>query len=142
MRLKIQSQVTRRHNPWHHRSHEVCQGLTHCEYKSANGFWQSIARGFYESKTTAEQRGGGSYWGCFCVPIHVYKASYIYIIFSGVSWAFLLLDTQMTLALLQEQLLTLRGNDAEGFKGWLSLGLEELGRQVVLELMQDKLLSV
>ena len=52
------------------------------------------------------------------------------------------LDTQMTLALLQEQLLTLRGNDAEGFKGWLSLGLEELGRQVVLELMQDKLLSV
>jgi hypothetical protein len=72
----------------------------------------------------------------------VYKASYIYIIFSGVSWAFLLLDTQMTLALLQEQLLTLRGNDAEGFKGWLSLGLEELGRQVVLELMQDKLLSV
>ena len=26
---------------------------------------------------------------------------------------------------------------AEGFKGWLALGLEELGRQVVLELMQD-----
>ena len=43
----------------------------------------------------------------------------------------------MTLALLQELLLALRANDAEGFKGWLALGLEELGRQVVLELMQD-----
>ena len=42
------------------------------------------------------------------------------------------LDTQMTLALLQELLLALRANDAEGFKGWLALGLEELGRQVVL----------
>ena len=47
------------------------------------------------------------------------------------------LDTQMTLALLQELLLALRANDAEGFKGWLALGLEELGRQVVLEPMQD-----
>ncbi|MDA7436412.1 hypothetical protein N8654_01880 [Synechococcus sp. AH-601-B19] len=47
------------------------------------------------------------------------------------------LDTQMTLALQQELLLALRANDAEGFKGWLALGLEELGRQVVLELMQD-----
>ena len=26
---------------------------------------------------------------------------------------------------------------AEGFKGWLALGLEELGQQVVLEPMQD-----
>ena len=47
------------------------------------------------------------------------------------------LDTQMTLALLQELLLALRANDAEGFKGWLALGLDELGRQVVVELMQD-----
>ena len=47
------------------------------------------------------------------------------------------LDTQMTLALLQELLLALRANYAEGFKGWLALGLEELVRQVVLELMQD-----
>ena len=47
------------------------------------------------------------------------------------------LDTQRTLALLQELLLALRANDAEGFKGWLALGLEELGRQVVIELMQD-----
>ncbi len=47
------------------------------------------------------------------------------------------LDTQITLALPQELLLALRVNDAEGFKGWLALGLEEPGRQVVLELMQD-----
>ena len=47
------------------------------------------------------------------------------------------LDTQITLALLQELLLALRANDANGFKGWLALGLEELGRQVVIELMQD-----
>ena len=42
-------------------------------------------------------------------------------------------------ALLQELPLplALRANDAEDFKGWLALGLEELGRQVVLELMQD-----
>ena len=47
------------------------------------------------------------------------------------------LDTQMTLTLLQELLLALLANDAESFKGWLALGLEELGWQVVLELMQD-----
>ena len=49
----------------------------------------------------------------------------------------MILDSQMTLALLQELLLALRANDAQGFKEWLALGLEELGRQVVLELMQD-----
>ena len=37
----------------------------------------------------------------------------------------------------QELLLALQANDAEGFRGWLALGLEELGRQVVIELMQD-----
>ena len=47
------------------------------------------------------------------------------------------LNTQMTLDPLQELLLAPRTNDAEGFKGWLALGLEELGRQVVIELMQD-----
>ena len=47
------------------------------------------------------------------------------------------LDTQMPLALRQELLLALRVNDAECFKGWIALGLEELARQVVLELMQD-----
>jgi hypothetical protein len=52
------------------------------------------------------------------------------------------LDTQMPLALLQELLLALRTNDAEGFKGWLALGLEELGRPVVIELMQDWMRSL
>ena len=47
------------------------------------------------------------------------------------------LDTQMMLALLQELLLALRANNAEGFKGWMALDLEQLGRQVVIELMQD-----
>ena len=42
------------------------------------------------------------------------------------------LDTQMSLSLLQELLFAIRANDAEGFKGWHALGLEELGRQVVL----------
>ena len=46
------------------------------------------------------------------------------------------LDTQMTLALVQELLLALRANDAEGFKGWLALGIEELSWQVVIEQMQ------
>ena len=43
------------------------------------------------------------------------------------------LDTQMTLALLQELLMALRANDAEGYKGWLALGIEELGRDVAAE---------
>ena len=47
------------------------------------------------------------------------------------------LDTKMTLALLQELLLALRANDAEGFKGGLAGSREERGRQVVSELMQD-----
>ena len=47
------------------------------------------------------------------------------------------LDTQITLAMRQELLLALRANDAEFFKGWLAVGLEKLGRQVVIELMQD-----
>ena len=43
------------------------------------------------------------------------------------------LDTQMTLALLQELLMALRANDAEGYKGWLALGIEQLGRDVANE---------
>tara|TARA_Y100000385_G_scaffold89651_1_gene92232 strand:+ start:297 stop:506 length:210 start_codon:yes stop_codon:yes gene_type:complete len=43
------------------------------------------------------------------------------------------LDTQMALALLQELLMALRANDADGYKGWLALGIEELGRDVVGE---------
>ena len=37
------------------------------------------------------------------------------------------LDTQMTLALLQELLMALRANDADGYKSWLPLGIERLG---------------
>ena len=36
------------------------------------------------------------------------------------------LETQMTLALLQELLMALRANDADGYKSWLALGIEEL----------------
>ena len=43
------------------------------------------------------------------------------------------LDTQMTLALLQELLMALRANDADGYKSWLALGTEELGRDVAGE---------
>ena len=43
------------------------------------------------------------------------------------------LDTQMTLALLQELLVALRANDADGYKGWLALGIEQLGRDVANE---------
>ena len=43
------------------------------------------------------------------------------------------LDTQMTLALLQELLMALRANDADGYKSWLVLGIEQLGRDVAAE---------
>ena len=43
------------------------------------------------------------------------------------------LATQMTLALLQELLMALRANDADGYKSWLALGIEELGREVAGE---------
>ena len=49
------------------------------------------------------------------------------------------LDTQMTIALLQELLLALRDNDSNAFKAWLSLGIERLGEPVVIELMLDGL---
>ena len=41
------------------------------------------------------------------------------------------LDTQVTLALLQELLMALRANDADGYKSWLALGIEELGRDSI-----------
>ena len=47
------------------------------------------------------------------------------------------LDTQMTLALLQELLLALRANDPDDFKAWLSQGIERLGKRAVIELMVD-----
>ena len=36
----------------------------------------------------------------------------------------------MTLALLQELLMALRANDVDGYKSWLALGIEQLGRDV------------
>jgi len=47
------------------------------------------------------------------------------------------LDTQMTIALLQELLLALRANDPDDFKAWLSLGIERLGKPAVIELLLD-----
>ena len=40
------------------------------------------------------------------------------------------LDAQMALALLQELLMALRAHDADGYKSWLALGIQELGREV------------
>ena len=47
------------------------------------------------------------------------------------------LDTQMKLALLQELLMALRANDADGYKAWLALGIEELGSDVAGEVESD-----
>ena len=49
----------------------------------------------------------------------------------------MLLDTQMMLALLQELLMTLRANNADGYKSWLALGIEQLGRDVAGEVGSD-----
>jgi len=43
------------------------------------------------------------------------------------------LETQMTLALLQELLMALRANDADCYKGWLTLGIDQLGSDVAGE---------
>ena len=47
------------------------------------------------------------------------------------------LENQMTLALLQELLMALRANDADGYKSWLALGIQELGRDVAAEVESD-----
>ncbi len=47
------------------------------------------------------------------------------------------LETQMTLALLQELLMALRANDADGFKSWLALWIQKLGRDVAAEVESD-----
>ena len=43
----------------------------------------------------------------------------------------------MTLALFQELLMALRANDVDGYKSWLVLGIEELGRDVASEVESD-----
>ncbi len=47
------------------------------------------------------------------------------------------LETQMTLALLQELLMALRANDVDGYKALLALGVEELGRDVAGEVESE-----
>ena len=47
------------------------------------------------------------------------------------------LDTQITLALLQELLMALRANDAHGYKSWLAIGIEELGKDVAGEVESE-----
>ena len=47
------------------------------------------------------------------------------------------LDTCKALALMGELILALRVNDAHSFKGWLSIGIRELGMPAVAELMCD-----
>ena len=47
------------------------------------------------------------------------------------------LETQMTLALLQELLMALRANDAVSYKCWLALGIDELGRAVAAEVESE-----
>ena len=47
------------------------------------------------------------------------------------------IDTQMALALLQELLMAVRANDCDGYKGWLALGIEVLGREVPAEVKSD-----
>ena len=47
------------------------------------------------------------------------------------------LDTQMTLALLQELLMTLRANYDYGYKSWLAVGIEQLGRDVAGEVESE-----
>ena len=46
-------------------------------------------------------------------------------------------ETQMTLALLQELLMALRANDANWYKSWLALGIEQLGSEVAGEVESD-----
>ena len=52
------------------------------------------------------------------------------------------LDTQMTLVLLQELLMALRANDADSYKSWLALGIEQLGRDVAGEVESDWMVPI
>ena len=46
-------------------------------------------------------------------------------------------DNQMTLAFTQELLMALRAHDADGYKSWLALEIQELGRDVAAEVESD-----
>ena len=43
----------------------------------------------------------------------------------------------MTLALLKELLMAIRANDVDGYKSWLALGIEELGRDIAAEVESE-----
>ena len=43
----------------------------------------------------------------------------------------------LPMALLQELLMTLRANEADGYKSWLALGIEQLERDVAGEVESD-----
>ena len=47
------------------------------------------------------------------------------------------LDTQITLALLQELLMAIRANDVDGYKSWLALVIEEFGRDVAADVESE-----
>ncbi len=47
------------------------------------------------------------------------------------------LDTLMTLALIQELLMALKANDADDYKAWLELGIEQLGWDDAGEVVYD-----
>ena len=47
------------------------------------------------------------------------------------------LDTQMMLTLLQELLMALRANNADGYKSCLALGIEQIGRDVAGEVESE-----
>ena len=47
------------------------------------------------------------------------------------------LETEKTLALRQELMMALSANDADGYKSWLALGIEELGRNVAGEVESE-----
>ena len=46
----------------------------------------------------------------------------------------------MQLALLRELLMALRANDVDGYKGWLSLGIEQPGNDVACEVETEWML--
>jgi hypothetical protein len=47
------------------------------------------------------------------------------------------INTQMMLALLQELLMAIMANDADGYKSWRALGIEELRRDVAGEVESE-----
>ena len=48
----------------------------------------------------------------------------------------------MKLALLQELMLALRANDADGYKSWLALGIDKLGLEVAPEIDSERMVTL